>query len=249
MIRTAGGLAREFFGGLVMKISIFILFATGLLGLIAVPNSAMAGDKEDAIASSCLTSPGGALAYFRYVGGRLFGQEIETCISQPSECYGPNNEFKRSFCAIGVGGCKQPERWDQLIQVVPFKGGCIAIYWGGMYRITDTENLKGGGNTVNAWDTADPRYKYVQAMVIHKGCMITSFSGGGIYKSCNGLNLGGGGKFVRLYQGVNVGLMFSCEEKTLRTMFVTGDCYMDPTGDNPASGPHCKPGDACTVPK
>jgi hypothetical protein len=101
---------------------------------------------------------------------------------------------------------------------------------------------------VNAWDVPDPDWRYIQSMVINHGCVITAFSGGGIYKSCNGINLGGGGQTVRLYQGVKVSEMISCQEGPLRTAFQSGDCYMDPDRDHPGGGGdsrHCAPGDMC----
>jgi hypothetical protein len=76
----------------------------------------------------------------------------------------------------------------------------------------------------------------VVALVIVNDCVVTAFTGGGIYKSCDGLNLGDGGNTVKLYEGVRVSEMIACREGGLRVMFKSGDCYTDPSGDHPAGG-------------
>lgn len=73
--------------------------------------------------------------------------------------------------------------------------------------------------------------------MVFKDCVITAFNGGGIYKSCDGLNIGGNGNTIRTYQGRKVYKMTVQGDK-LRTVFETiGNCYLDPSGEHPAGDP------------
>jgi hypothetical protein len=98
---------------------------------------------------------------------------------------------------------------------------------------------RGGGNTVNVWNVPDPQWSFVRGQVIFCDCVITAFNDS-IYKSCDGLNLGGGGNTVRVYQGAHVLSMAVVEYKgrpVLRTQCENNPAYCDPTGDYPGGGP------------
>src|ERR1700730_3601351 len=222
------------------------LVAGVLLGGITFASNSLAGEKEEAVMAGCAVTASTAIGYAGCVGAGLTGNEINTCVNEPSKCYGPNNELRKAFCAVGIGGCPKPVEPTPLIRVVPFRAGCIAIHKSGMYWSPHCQNFRGGGNTVNAWQVQDPDYRFVRGMAIFHDCVITAFSIGGIYKSCNGTNLGGGGQTVKLYEGRKVSTMSVIPYRggyALRTQFDDGTPYCDPSGDHPAGGPgvtHCE---------
>jgi hypothetical protein len=223
------------------------LYGAILLGAVTFASNSLAGEKEEAVMAQCAVTTATPADYTACVGAGLTKNEITTCIKEPAKCYGPNNELRRAFCAIGIGGCPKPPEPTPLIRVVPFRNGCIGIYKSGMYWSPDCQNLRGGGNTVNAWQVEDPDYRFVRGMAIFRDCVITAFSGGGIYKSCNGTNLGGGGQTVRVYQGerrvTSMSVVPYRGGYALRTVFDDGTPYCDPTGDHPGGGPgvtHCE---------
>jgi hypothetical protein len=72
---------------------------------------------------------------------------------------------------------------------------------GGIYLSPDGQNLGGGGRTGRVY----PGNQVARKMVCDQGSgingsnsVITTFSGGGVYKSPDGNNLGGGGRTIRL---------------------------------------------------
>ena len=141
--------------------------------------------------------------------------------------------------AGGHGGGRIPD--NVPIHVTHYRDGCIAWFLHSTYFSPDCQNLSGGGQTKVAWPG---EYRNVRAFVTFNDCVITAFSGGGIYKSCNGLNLGGGGSTKKLYDKPNpVTSMTVTLDGKLRTVFShPGECYLDPSGDYPAGGPgvtHC----------
>jgi hypothetical protein len=224
-------------------VSYFVLAAISLLSMGTVISDAFAGEKEDVVLSDCSpTAVAGAYAGYAFcVGAGLTGKEINTCINNPSQCFGPSNELRKMFCAAGLfGGCPKPPTPAQLIRVLPYRGGCLAIFDNGMYLSPDCQHLRGEAPpTQNAWKADQPYYKYVQGTVIFDDCVITAFSGGGIYKSCDGLNLGGvpiGTNTVKLYQGQKIRLMKVINYRgkpVVAYVFEDGYQYCDPTGDHP----------------
>jgi hypothetical protein len=228
-------------------------FKMRTLFLIAVaflltPCASFAGEQEEAVAARCAVSTGPtAVPYVACVAAGLTGNEIQKCITTPSQCYGQNNEIRKFFCAIGIGGCPEPPERAQLIRVMPFHGGCEAIYNTGIYWSPDCQNLRGGGKTINAWDVDQAHWSFVRGMVIFDNCIITAFNSG-ICKSCNGINLGGGGRTEKLYDGAPVESMDVVRYNgrlVLRTKFRDNPWYCDPSGDYPAGGPgvdHCDQG-------
>jgi hypothetical protein len=132
---------------------------------------------------------------------------------------------------------------------MPFRGGCEVIYNTGIYWSPDCKNLRGGGQTINAWNAPQTHWSFVRGMVIFDDCIITAFNSG-IYKSCNGINLGGGGETMKLYDGapvVSMDVVRYNGRLVLRTEFATPETpwYCDPSGNHPAGGPgvdHCDHG-------
>jgi hypothetical protein len=205
---------------------------------------AFAGEKEEAVVGKCTVASSTAVGFVGCVAAGWTGNEIETCLKTPNKCYGPNNELRKFFCAVGIGGCPQPPTPTELVRVLPFRGGCISIFQSGMYWSPDCQNLRGGGRTVNAWAVNQPHYAFVRGMVIFHDCVITAFNSG-IYKSCNGINLGGGGETKKVYEGAPVESMTVTTYQgrlVLRTKFKNNPFYCDPTGDHPGGGgetTHC----------
>ncbi len=156
-------------------------------------------------------------------------------------------------CPGPAGGPPNATPPTPLVRILHFHGGCISIFENGMYWNPTCQYPRGGPGTINAWNVPEPYYEYVQAMVIFNDCVFTAFSGGGIYKSCNGINLGGGGDTVRVYQAAPPNAIDHLKVRAmtvvpyqgrdvLRTLFYDGSVYCDPTGDNPGGGPgvdHC----------
>jgi hypothetical protein len=211
-------------------------------------SDSFAGEKEDAVIAGCASATGPtAVGYLGCVAAGLTGNEITTCATNPSQCYGPNNELRKAFCALGVGGCPKPPEPAQLIRMFPYHGGCEVIYNTGIYFSPDCQNLRGGGNTVNAWAAPQAHWEFVRAMVLFQDCIITAFNSA-IYRSCNGINLGGGGETKKLYEGAAVESMDVVRyngKLVLRTKFHNNPYYCDPSGYWPAGGEgvdHCDHG-------
>ncbi|CAK8711632.1 hypothetical protein GCAAIG_00930 [Candidatus Electronema halotolerans] len=86
--------------------------------------------------------------------------------------------------------------------MTPCRGGVVTAFSGaGIYFSPDGQNLGGGGKTQRVYDGTQT----VKKMICENGTglngsdsIITTFSGGGVYKSPDGQNLGGGGKAIRL---------------------------------------------------
>lgn len=94
-----------------------ILFFAGSVFVTA----SLAGEKEEAVMATCAATTGPtAVGYVGCVAAGLTGNEVAKCISTPSQCYGKNNEVRKFFCAVGIGGCSQPDQPAQLLRVMPF---------------------------------------------------------------------------------------------------------------------------------
>jgi hypothetical protein len=218
----------------------WITVAIMLYAALGCASNSSAGEKEQAVAASCAASSADGYTYAACVAAGLTANEIKTCETTPTKCFGENNEFRKYLCAVGLG-CPKKDYVNDLKRIMPYRNGCIAIFRSGVYWSPDCENLRGGGNTVNAWKVDEPHSDLILGMVILDDCVITAFSGGGIYRSCNGQNLGGGGQTEKLYEGRPVSTM-SVAPGGLRTVFNDGSCYLDPSGKHPGGGPgvsHC----------
>jgi hypothetical protein len=73
------------------------------------------------------------------------------------------------------------------------------------------------------------------AIVQYNGAIYTAFENGGIYRSPDGQNLGGGGSTRRLYLGQKVVAMLVCRGG-LYTAFDGAGIYYSPDGQNPGGG-------------
>lgn len=72
-------------------------------------------------------------------------------------------------------------------------------------------------------------------LVQYNNAVYTAFSGGGIYRSPDGRNLGGGGNTERIYKGQKVQAMEACRGG-IYTAFSGGGIYYSPNGRNLAGG-------------
>lgn len=105
---------------------------------------------------------------------------------------------------------------------------------GGTYRSENTQIL------FYPVDGSNPLLVYngnqrAIAIVSYHGAIYTAFNGGGIYRSPDGQNLGGGGRTQRLYQGQKVMAMIPCRGG-LFTAFDGAGIYFSPDGQNPGGG-------------
>lgn len=133
------------------KIFLACVAVIAFLAASAFVTASIAGEKETAVIAHCAAETGPtAIPYVSCVSAGLTNNEIKTCITEPSKCFGPNNEIRKIFCAIGIGGCQKPPEPAQLIRIMPFHGGCEVIYNTGIYWSPDCQNLRDGGQTVNA---------------------------------------------------------------------------------------------------
>ena len=89
----------------------------------------------------------------------------------------------------------------------------------------------GRSNPVRVYDGT----QRVLAIVGYNGAIYTAFENGGIYRSPNGQNLGGGGSTTRLYLGQKVVAMLACRGG-LYTAFDGAGIYYSPDGQNPGGG-------------
>jgi hypothetical protein len=86
-------------------------------------------------------------------------------------------------------------------------------------------------------------------MAVFQGCIITAFNSG-IYKSCDGINLGGGGNTKKVFDDSrtyveSMDVVNYNGKLVLRTKFHNNPYYCDPSGNYPAGGPgvdHCDHG-------
>lgn len=222
-----------------------------IFGVTLFLSNSFAGEKEEAVMAGCAVTAATVVGYAGCVAAGWAGQAADTCVNEPSKCYG--GDGKKLLCSVGIGGCPKPAEPAQLIRVVPFRGGCEAIYNTGIYWSADCQNLRGGGRTINAWDVPEAHWSFVRAMVIFRDCIVTAFNSG-IYKSCNGLNLGGGGETVKVYEGAPVEAMDVVAYQgrlVLRTKFANNPYYCDPSGDHPGGGlgvDHCDHGSVNSPP-
>jgi hypothetical protein len=222
-----------------------LIVLSSITTLLLLGGDLFAGEAEEKVMASCLvTNSATPAAYAACVAAGVTKNEVQKCITTPQQCYGPNNELRKLFCAVGIGsGCAGPQQ-AQLIRVFPFHGGCEVIYNTGIYFSPDCQNLRGGGNTINAWQAPQAHWSFVRAMTVFHDCIYTAFNSA-IYRSCDGVNLGGGGNTVKLYEGAPVESMQVTTvngNEVLRTKFRNNPYYCDPSGDHPGGGPgvwHC----------
>lgn len=148
-------------------------------------------------------------------------------------------------CMNGAGDT--PVDDAKPVHVIDFHGGCIAWFWHGTYFSENCKNLRGCSpeqadcKTHKAWPG---NYEEVQAFVVFEDCVFTAFVGGQIFRSCDGLNLGtapAGSHSKLLYNTTTKVKKMTVRDGKLCTVFEHDECYLDPTGDSPASGTHCKP--------
>jgi hypothetical protein len=212
-----------------------LLTAFGVFAAFGVFTSDLfAGKKEEKVCAECaVTAPEGGRAYAICVAAGLAGSEFDTCFRNPKECFGKNNTI-RVFVTKLFGRDDGPYI-NELMYVVPFREGCIAVWKSGVYLSRDGKNLGGEGETVNAWKVKNPHEDLIKGMVVFNDCVISAFSGGGIYKSCDGLNLGGGGNTEKLYQGATITGIVVFKD-CLITAFSTGGIYKSCDGLNPGGG-------------
>jgi hypothetical protein len=225
-----------------------LLACVVFLGVWGCAADTRAGEKEEAVMAGCSATASTGVGYAGCVAAGWAGQAINTCLTQPQKCW--RGDGKKLLCSIGIGGgCKSAVDPAELIRVFPFNGGCEAIYNTGIYFSPDCQNLRGGGNTINAWAAPQAHWSFVRGMVVFKGCIITAFNSG-IYKSCDGLNLGGGGNTVKLYDDrrtyvESMDVVNYKGQLVLRTKFHNNPYYCDPSGNYPGGGPgvdHCDHG-------
>lgn len=105
----------------------------------------------------------------------------------------------------------------------------------GEFRIEPNRHIffypANGGNPVRVYDGTQQTLAIVQ----YNGAIYTAFENGGIYRSPNGQNLGGGGSTRRLYLGQKVVAMLVCRGG-LYTAFDGAGIYYSPDGQNPGGG-------------
>jgi hypothetical protein len=85
----------------------------------------------------------------------------------------------------------------------------------------------------------EPAYVGSQTVVHAVGAgagVVTLFSGGGIYFSPDGMNLGGGGITVRAYGGTQQVIRFAAVNGGVVTVFSGGAAYFSPDGRNVGGG-------------
>jgi hypothetical protein len=104
-----------------MKARIAVVVAI-VLGGITFAVDALAGAKEDAVLSGCALTASTYAGYAACVAAGLTGNEIGVCLSTPDQCFGPNNELRKMFCAVGVGCPPPPSRTPQQL-VYPLMAG------------------------------------------------------------------------------------------------------------------------------
>ena len=73
-------------------------------------------------------------------------------------------------------------------------------------------------------------------MLVCQNSIFTAFSGGGIYRSPDGQNLGGGGSTTRVYGGSQLVKNMQCRRDSVITSFSGGGVYESPDGDNLGGG-------------
>ncbi|OKH32145.1 hypothetical protein NIES2119_26930 [[Phormidium ambiguum] IAM M-71] len=105
----------------------------------------------------------------------------------------------------------------------------------GSFRIEPNRHIffypANGGNPVRVYDGTQQTLAIVQ----YNGAIYTAFENGGIYRSPDGQNLGGGGRTTRLYSGQKVVAMLVCRGG-LYTAFDGAGIYYSPDGQNPGGG-------------
>jgi hypothetical protein len=81
------------------------------------------------------------------------------------------------------------------------------------------------------------------AFAICRGAFFAAFSGGGIYRSPDGQNLGGGGRTERVYTGKQIATKMVCDRgsgingsDSVITTFSGGGVYKSPDGNNLGGG-------------
>jgi hypothetical protein len=105
----------------------------------------------------------------------------------------------------------------------------------GRYEIMPNNQIvlsPSGGNRVVAYNGR----QRALALVQYRGAVYTAFDGGGIYRSPDGVNLGGGGNTTRVYPGTQtVKAILSCQD-SIFTAFSGGGIYRSPDGQNLGGG-------------
>jgi hypothetical protein len=81
-----------------------MLAIAAMLAIGSFASTSFAGEKEEEVFAKCALNPTSYWGYVFCVGAGVTGNEVQTCISQPEKCYGPNNELRKLFCSIGIGG-------------------------------------------------------------------------------------------------------------------------------------------------
>jgi hypothetical protein len=147
-----------------------------------------------------------------------------------------------------------PSEALRVDRMIPYQNGVITAFYnpsggsgGGIYLSPDGNNLGGGGNTKLAY-TRPAGMLRVDAMIPYQNGVVTAFynpsggSGGGIYFSPDGNNLGGGGNTRRVgSSGVRVDALLSYGKGLLTAFYShrSGDSwgvYLSPDGQNLAGG-------------
>jgi hypothetical protein len=117
-----------------------LIVLSSITTLLLLGGDLFAGEAEEKVMASCLvTNSATPAAYAACVAAGVTKNEVQKCITTPQQCYGPNNELRKLFCAVGIGnGCAGPQQ-AQLIRVFPFHGGCEVIYNTGIYFSPDCQ--------------------------------------------------------------------------------------------------------------
>jgi hypothetical protein len=134
------------------------------------------------------------------------------------------------------GGAAAPV--TDLIRVVGFRGGCVAVFQHAIHFSPDCKDLRVGdaGKTVKIYDND---YSHIRGMAYYKNCIITAFDDGTIHRSCGDkLNLASDDK---VYDGrILVYALYTRANEVCASFVENHGCYCDPDGENFVGG---RPGD------
>lgn len=134
---------------------------------------------------------------------------------------------------------------QKVTSMISYQGKVITAFeGGGIYSSTDGKNPGGGHNAIAVY----PGTLKVVKMISHQAqappeppVVITAFENGSIYRSPDGLHLGGGGKTIAVYSGpLKVIAMISHQgprtQRRVITAFEGGGIYSSPDGFNLGGG-------------